>query len=712
MAMANNADHTHIATAADLPGLVGHNHAIRGTLALEAVQQEFTRHRHKFIAVVENNCAIGLCSRDKINEKLGSRFGFSIYAKRPVHDHMLAHPEIVPVSTDIHTVLKKVFLRPTERFYEDILVVDEKHHLVGLVSVDTLIQLQNRLLAEKIHQLEENQATLREQKAKLESLTDQLEAANAELSLARDDALEGTRLKSEFLANMSHEIRTPMNGIVGMISLLMETELNEEQEHFAATVQKSADSLLNIINEILDFSKIEAGKLEITPEDTPIRETVEEITHILAESAAHKQLEFILDIDADVPEWMRTDPVRYRQVLINLIGNAMKFTEKGEVVVKIRIERDAYRGLFLRTEVHDSGIGISRPDLDRLFQAFIQGDGSANRKYGGTGLGLAISRKLVTLMEGYMGCESAKGQGSTFWFDLPLGGSGPATQRVKHPLPAHLRALVIDDHSVARDIICRQVALLGVSCQNADSGAAGLRTIREAYQRGEPFDYVLVDLDMPELDGLEVSKQISQDPDLDDLRVILLTTVGQSSNRRKFSEYGINKTLYKPLCPSDLENALHSIKPDQPAGMRLPQDIAAHDPHGDIPHIEPMRVLLAEDSEANQEVAIRILEKLGCEVFLAVDGNQTLDLLRAGEFDCILMDCQMPRLDGYAATRAIREGYHGVLQKDIHIIAMTAHAMQGDRQKCLQSGMNDYLSKPVTLQRVAESLSHFQRTRK
>ncbi|MDP0495939.1 MAG: response regulator [Verrucomicrobiota bacterium JB024] len=711
MAMANNAGQSGLAAETDLPSLVGHNRAISGTLALEAVQQEFTRHRFKFVAVVENNRAIGLCSRDKINEKLGSRFGFSIYSKRPVRDHMLAHPEIVPVTADIPTVLQKVFSRPTERFYEDILVVDAQHRLVGLIAVDTLIQLQNRLLAEKIRQLEENQIALREQKAKLESLTDQLEAANAELSRARDDALEGTRLKSEFLANMSHEIRTPMNGIVGMVSLLMETELNEEQQHFAATVQKSADSLLNIINEILDFSKIEAGKLEINPEETPIRELIEEVMHILAESAANKQLEFILDIDADVPEWITTDPVRYRQVLINLLGNAIKFTERGEVVVTIRIERDAYRGLFLRTEVHDSGIGISRPDQSRLFQAFIQGDGSTNRKYGGTGLGLAISRKLVTLMEGYMGCESTKGQGSTFWFDLPLGGAGPSeSRRTAHPFPPRLRALVIDDHSVARDVVARQIAALGVAVQTADSAATGMQAIREGYQNGEPFDYVLVDLDMPETDGLEVCRLLSQDPDLDELRVVLLTTVGQSSNRRKFSECGVNKTLYKPVCPSDLERVLHSLRPEQPAVARAAStDRGAG--HEVIPQVEPMRVLLAEDSEANQEVAIRILEKLGCEVYLAVDGNQTLDLLRAGEFDCVLMDCQMPRLDGYAATRAIREGYHGVLQKDIHIIAMTAHAMQGDRQKCLQAGMNDYLSKPVTLQRVAEVLAQFQQSR-
>jgi signal transduction histidine kinase/ActR/RegA family two-component response regulator len=569
MAMANNAGRSGLAAETDLPSLVGHNRAISGTMALEAVQQEFTRHRFKFVAVVENNRAIGLCSRDKINEKLGSRFGFSIYSKRPVRDHMLAHPEIVPVTADIPTVLQKVFSRPTERFYEDILVVDAQHRLVGLIAVDTLIQLQNRLLAEKIHQLEENQIALREQKAKLESLTDQLEAANAELSRARDDALEGTRLKSEFLANMSHEIRTPMNGIVGMVSLLMETELNEEQQHFAATVQKSADSLLNIINEILDFSKIEAGKLEINPEETPIRELIEEVMHILAESAANKQLEFILDIDADVPEWITTDPVRYRQVLINLLGNAIKFTERGEVVVTIRIERDAYRGLFLRTEVHDSGIGISRPDQGRLFQAFIQGDGSTNRKYGGTGLGLAISRKLVTLMEGTMGCESTKGQGSTFWFDLPLGGAGPSeSRRTAHPFPPRLRALVIDDHSVARDVVARQIAALGVAVQTADSAATGMRAIREGYQNGEPFDYVLVDLDMPETDGLEVCRLLSQDPDLDELRVILLTTVGQSSNRRKFSECGVNKTLYKPVCPSDLERVLHSLRPEQPAVAR------------------------------------------------------------------------------------------------------------------------------------------------
>ena len=694
-----------------LSSLIGHSHAIASTTPLEGVQKAFTQHRFKFMAVEENGRAIGLCSRDKLNEKLGSRFGFSIYAKHPARDHMLQHPEIVCEAVDIHEVLRKVFSRPTERFYEDVLVVDDQQKLVGLVTVDTLIQLQNSMLGEKIELLEESENTLREQKAKLESLADQLEAANTELSRARDEALEGTRLKSEFLANMSHEIRTPMNGIVGMISLLKETELSDDQQHFAGTVQKSADALLNIINDILDFSKIEAGKLEISPEETPLRDLIEETVQILAEAAANKDLEFILDVDAEVPDWVKLDSLRYRQVITNLVGNAIKFTEKGSVMLKISVVRDVDHGLFLRTDVRDSGIGISPENQSRLFQAFIQGDGSTNRRYGGTGLGLAISRKLVTLMEGELSCESLVGTGSTFWFDLPL----TTTARTEHVpeirgMPAGLRALIVDDHPLARDVICRQVAVLGISAQTAPEGPDALRTIREAYRNGEPFDYVFLDLDMPEMDGLEVCDQIAQDPDLDHLRVILMTTVGQSSNKRKINARAINKAIYKPICPSDIVRTLHALKPDTPAGQRVHPPVSNENKNR-APRIEPMRILLAEDSETNQEVAIRILEKLGCEVYLATDGYQALDLMRAGQFDCILMDCQMPKMDGYEATRAIREGFHGVLQQDIHIIAMTAHAMQGDKQKCLQAGMNDYLSKPVTLQRVTEVLAHYQQTR-
>ncbi|MEM9227785.1 MAG: ATP-binding protein, partial [Verrucomicrobiota bacterium] len=517
--------------------------------------------------------------------------------------NMLTHPEIVQITTDIHEVLTRVFSRPTERFYEDVLVVNKKYAREGLIPVDTLIQLQNRMLAEKIKEREDKESVLREQKAKLESVTDQLEAANTELSRARDEALEGTRLKSEFLANMSHEIRTPMNGIVGMISLLKETELSEEQQHFATTVQKSADSLLNIINDILDFSKIEAGKLEIAFEETPIRDLIEESVQILAEAAANKQLELILDIDADVPDWVPLDPLRYRQVLTNLLGNAIKFTDKGEVTVKITLHREVEQGFFLRTVVQDSGIGISADNQAQLFQAFIQGDGSTNRKYGGTGLGLAISRKLVTLMEGELFCDSELGEGSQFWFDLPI--KGKLTQE-SYPdvneMPAGLRALVIDDHAHARDVTCRQVALLGIMCQTAASGSEGLRAIREAYREGAPFDYLLLDLEMPEMDGLEVCKQIALDADLDPLRVILLTTVGQSSSMRKLNVKGVNKTLYKPLSPSDLKRTLHTLKPELPASQ-LASPAGRKTEEEGLPLLEPMRILLAEDSATNQEVA-------------------------------------------------------------------------------------------------------------
>ncbi len=712
MAKPQSAAHRDLAEETDLLRLVGHRNAIAGTTPLEIVQKEFTAHRHHYLAVEENGKAIGLCSRTAINEKLGSRFGFSIYSKRPVRDHMLAHPEIVKVSSKIHDVLNRVFSRPSERFYEDILIIDESKQLVGLVAVDTLIQLQNRMLAEKIKQLEENENALREQKAKLESLTDQLEAANGELARARDDALEGTRLKSEFLANMSHEIRTPMNGIVGMISLMQETELSEEQLHYASTVQKSADSLLNIINDILDFSKIEAGKLEMSAEETPIRELIEETVQILAEAASNKHLEFILDIEADVPDWFSVDPLRYRQVLTNLLGNAIKFTEEGEVTVKIHVVREPSRGHMLRTEVRDSGIGIPREQLARLFQAFIQGDGSTNRKYGGTGLGLAISRKLVTLMDGKLQCESIENVGSNFYFDLPLGKTAPVDfQSQIKQLPAGLRALVVDDHPQVRDVICRNIALMGIMCQTAESGVKCMQLIRQAYQRGEPYDYLFLDLNMPEMDGLEVCRQIALDPELDPLRIVLLTEVGQGSNRKHINVQGVNKSIYKPVCPSDITNALRSLKPDKPAAELFTSKLPPAETPEVIPEFDTLRVLLAEDSVTNQEVAIRILEKLGCEVYLAEDGLQVLDLMRAAEYDCIFMDCQMPRMDGYEATNAIREGFHGIRQKDIYIIAMTAHAMQGDKQKCLRAGMNDYLSKPVTLKRVADALCQYQNAR-
>ncbi len=689
------------AGAEELAGLVGHRLAVTGNTILADVQKAFHEHTFKFMAIVENSRVTGMCSREKVGDLLGSQFGYSIYAKKLIRDYAVAQPEIIASGTPLREVMAKVFSRPSERFYQDVILVGEKYELMGLIPVDNLVRLQNHMLSDKIGALEESEHRLIRQKAELGELAAKLELANAELESARDTAVEGTKLKSQFLANMSHEIRTPMNGVIGMISLLVETELDEEQKQYCTTIRKSAEALLGLINDILDFSKIEAGRLDVSVEETPIRELVEECVSLLAEGASQKKVELILDIDPAVPEWVEVDPLRYRQVLNNLVGNALKFTEQGEVIVRLRVSREPGKGYFMQTEVQDSGIGIPSDQQKKLFEPFVQGDGSTSRRYGGTGLGLAISRRLSKLMEGDLNCASEPGEGSTFWLTLPLESiSTPDPVKAVRPLPDGLRALVVDDHSIAADTLCRQIALHGITCLTAPDARQAMRILREAYASLEPIHYLFVDADLPDSAGQELCRRIAEDADLEATGVVLMTPIGRnlSASERNFS--CVRRVLLKPVGPNNLLEALHRAQPKETTAK--PEVVATLPPF--LPEQKPMRILLAEDSATNQEVAIRLLERLGHTVYLAENGTQVLDILRTEPLDCVLMDCQMPHMDGYEATRAIRQGFHGIQCREIPIVAMTAHAMQGDRQKCLQAGMDDYLSKPVTLERLAQVL--------
>jgi signal transduction histidine kinase len=401
----------------DLRSLVDCSYSIGRNATLEEAHRAFQKHGHEFMAVVDGRHFVGLCSRSGIGMILGSRFGFSIFSKKPVGEHMLPSPVVIRIGTALRAVLDKVFSRASDEFYDDIALIDDDQCFEGLIQVHSLVKLQHRMLFEKLKQVEMQERNLRDANQQLAKMAAEISLKNEELARARDEAVEGTRMKSDFLANMSHEIRTPMNGVIGMVNLLMETPLTPEQLMFAKTVRSSAESLLDIINDILDFSKIEAGRMEVSIHEFDFRDVIEGSLHLLVERAAAKGLELVWDIGHEVPMKVMGDSTRIRQIVLNLVGNAVKFTASGEVVIRAGYNEE--KGT-VRFEVRDTGPGISENVRSKLFSPFTQADGSTTRKYGGTGLGLSISRRLTDLMGGRIGCTSELGRGSVFWFEVPM----------------------------------------------------------------------------------------------------------------------------------------------------------------------------------------------------------------------------------------------------------------------------------------------------